>query len=326
VNNRRKLVIALSAGALAVPFDSFGQPQAGMAHRIGFLGSETAENSKDLLNALREGLRDVGLVEGKNLLLESRWGDGDYKRLPAMALELAKLPVEVLVVHGPYSTGAAHEAGVKIPIVIATAGNDPLAKGWAKSLARPGGNITGSISLSSSLYAKQLELLKETLPRIRRIGFLGSSSDAESTASVQSAASLLQLGVIRVSVSRNEDIVGAISSLVKQNVEAILVRNNPFLLANARTVLAHIAKSRLPAVGGPTMPEAGALLGYGANRLALYRRAGYFVDKILKGSNAGDIPMEQPTLFDLIINLQTAKTLGIKIPQSILVQATKVIE
>ena len=324
---RRRLVIALGAGAFAAPLASFAQEPAKIA-RIGFLGAGSASVTASWVEALRTGLRDLGYIEGKNIVIEYRWADGKYERLADLAGELVRLKVDVLVTHGTSGTRAAKQATTTIPIVMAISG-DAVGTGLVASLARPGGNITGSTAISPELMGKLIELLKETFPRMKRVAVLLNPNNAVSAPilkTMEIAARSLKLELQRFEVRSTDKIESAFSAMVNKKAEAVVIHQDPMLVDNIKTIADLASKERLPSIGFIEFCEAGGLMAYSVNRVEMFRRAGYFVDRILKGTRPADLPVEQPTKFELVINLKTAKTLGIKFPNSIMVQATKVIE
>ena len=327
MNTRRKLLVALGASVLAAPLRPLAQQQ-GKVWRIGFLGTATAAGYVKETDAIRAGLRDLGYVEGKNIAIEFRWAENDYERLKAMAAELVALKVDVIITHALVGTRTALEASKTIPIVVAD-GPDPVAAGLVASLARPGGTITGSTSFQAEIAAKRLELLKDLVPRIKHVSFLFNSlnpSNATYLREMEVVAKPMKLELHQFAVRTIEELPGAFAAMAKKRVEAAVIGEDPLLNANVGVVAALAASNRLPTIGITSFADAGGLLGYGANRQVVYGRAANFVDKILKGAKPGDIPYERATRFDLIINLKTAKTLGIKIPQQFLQRADKVIE
>ena len=325
---RRRLVIALGAGALAAPLASFAQQQPAKVARIGFLGAGYAIGQMAPVEALRASLRDLGYVEGKNIFIEYRWADGKYDRLPDLAAELVRLKVDVLVTYGTPGTRAAKQATTTIPIVMATSG-DAVAVGLVASLARPDGNVTGLTFFDPELSAKRLELLKEAMPRLTRVAVLLNPDNPAKGPSLQAmgiTAKSLKVGLQQFDVRGPNEFERAFSAMAKGRVNAVWIHQDPMLYANIKVIANLAAKQRLPSIGFPEFAEAGGLIGYGVNFLELYRRAAVFVDKILKGAKPGDLPVERPTKFELVINLKTAKALGIKIPQTLLQRADKVIE
>ncbi len=326
-STRRALLIALGAGAITAPFSSFAQP-ATKVYRIGILSSEHAAGYATRLEALRAGLRDLGYVEGRNITFEFRWADGKYERLPELAAELVRLKPDVLVTFANQAAQAAKRASTTIPIVIPSTG-DAVDTGLITSLARPGGNITGSTHFGRELIAKRLELLKEAAPRIARVACLVNPTEKSSEPTLRAlevAAKSLKLEVQSFAISKHNEFESAFATMAKRRVDAIVLNEQPIFIVNAKTIMNLAAKQRLPSSGFTEIADAGGLIGYGVNFPDLYRRAAYFVDRILKGANPGDLPVEQPSRFDFAVNLKTARALGIKVPNSILVRATKVIE
>jgi len=324
---RRRVVIGLGATAFA-PLASFAQQQVSKVYRIGFLGAGSASGWAPQVDALREGLRDLGYVEGRNIVIEYRWAEGRYERLPELAAELVRLKVDVLVTYGTPGIRAAKQATTTIPIVMATSG-DAVATGLVASLARPGGNITGSTFFDPELSAKRLELLKAAMPQTTRVAILLNPANPQTGVSLQSmegTSKSLKLVLQRFDVQSPNEFEAAFSAMAKNNVDAVWIQQDPVFVENAKAVASLAEKQRLPAIGFAGFAEAGGLIEYGVNFPKLFRRSAHFVDKILKGAKPQNIPVERPTGFDLAINLKTAKALGIKIPNSILQQATKVIE
>ena len=325
--NRRRLLIALGAGALAAPLAAFAQ-QKGKIRRIGFLGAISASGYASQMEGFRSGLRDFGYVEGKNLVVEYRWAEGKYERLPELAAELIRSKVEVIVTHGTPGTRAAKQATTTIPIVMATVA-DPVATGIVASFARPGGNITGSTFSSPELNAKRLDLLKEVMPQITQAAIILNPNNPMIATHIKETgivAKALKVGLQRFEVRGPDEFEATISSVAKARINAVVVSEDPVIIANVARIAVLATKQRLAAAGNREFAEAGGLIGYGVNFPAIFRRAAYFVDRILKGARPGDIPVEQATRFELIVNQKTARTLGIKIPQSILVRADRVIE
>ena len=321
---RRQTLIALG-GALA-PLITFAQQQ-GKVWRVGYLGPGKAAVASNV-EALRTGLRELGYVDGKNLLIEYRWAEGKAERLPGLAAELVRLNVDLIVTSGGVGATAAGLATRRIPIVVAVSG-DLVALGLAASLAKPGGNVTGQIYFAEALQAKWLELLKETLPGLTRVAVLrppAISATKLATDTITATAKHLKLDIPFFTVQEVTDFEGAFASMVKQRAGAVLVSDNALLNFNVKTSADIVLRHRLPSSGILAFAEAGGMLGYGVNFAEMFRRAAALVDKIFRGTKPGDIPIEQATKFELIVNMKTAKTLGIKVPQSILVQATTVIE
>jgi putative ABC transport system substrate-binding protein len=324
---RRRLLILLGAGALAAPLASLAQQQ-GKVWRIGFLGAASVSSWASRIEALRAGLRDLGHVEGRNFVIDFRWADGKYDRLPDLAAELVRLKVDVLVTHGTPGSRAAKQATTAIPIVMVLVG-DPVATGLVASLARPGGNITGSTFFNRELAAKRVELVKECFPRIRRIALLVNLDNPTSGLSGQGmelTARSLNVELQQFGVRGPKDLESIFAAMARDRIEAVAVEEEGMLNSNLRPIADLAIKQRLLSTGPTLFAGVGGLMGYGINNPELYRRAAYFVDKILKGAKPGDLPIERPTRFELVVNMKTAKTLGLTIPQPFFMRADKVIE
>ena len=322
---RRNFAAALGASLLAAPLGVRGQDKV---WRIGFLGTASASGYVKEIDAIRAELRKLGYVEGRNIHIELRWAESEPARLKEMAAELVALKVDAIITHSTRGIRAAADATKSVPIIIADA-PDPVELGFVASLARPGGNITGSTAFQIELAAKRLELLKEVIPRMKRVSVLisvlndriGIVIDA-----MQAAAKSMQIELVQFPVKSSADFPDAFSSMAKKRIEAAVISEDPILNANVGIIAALAAAHRLPAIGLTTFAEAGGLLGYGANRPLLYARSAVFVDKILKGARPGDLPIERATKFDLIVNSKTASALQIKMPLLLLQRADKVIE
>jgi putative ABC transport system substrate-binding protein len=326
VNNRRKLFIALGASALATPFGTLGQQQ-GKIWRVGFLTGRKGRPDPTY-DTVVQALRELGYVEGKNLLMEYRAVGDMPERTASIVAELVQLNVDVIVSPSFVPILAAKQATKTIPIVVVING-DPVAAGFADSLAHPGGNITGVTRLTRELSGKRLALLKEIAPGVARVGILSHANDVgDLTKDYESGARALKLQLHALVVrDSNPDLEGAFESAAKQRLQALVLARSPILLTHARRIGELALKYRLPSMcEGGEYTDAGGLMSYSTNDTESFKRAAYYVDNIFKGAKPGDLPFEQPTRFELIVNLQTAKGLGIKIPNSILVQATKVIE
>jgi putative tryptophan/tyrosine transport system substrate-binding protein len=297
--------------------------------RIGILGGTSRSTNPARIEAFRQGLRELGYVEGKNIVIEWRYAEGKPDRLPALAAELVHLKIDVIVTAGPPPTRAAKQATSTIPIVMAL-DDDPVGSGFAASLARPGGNITGLATLDPELSGKQLELLREIAPKLSRVGVLGDVTrpgTPQALREINVAAGAFGAQVQYLEVRGPKDIETAFRAASKERAEAVLVLANPVLISQRRLVIDFAIKSRLPAIyPRPEYVEDGGLVFYGASITDLYRRAATYVDKILKGANPADLPIEQPKKFELIINLKTAKQIGLTIPPNVLARADKVIK
>ncbi|MBI2554481.1 MAG: ABC transporter substrate-binding protein [Candidatus Rokubacteria bacterium] len=320
------LIVTLALGILAAPLAARAQ-QAGRVPRIGFL---TTGASPVPWEAFRQGLRDLGYVEGQNIVIERRSAAGKVERLPDLAVDLVGLKVDVIVAPDPPAAGAAKNATKTIPVVVRTS-DDPVAMGLVASLARPGGNITGLTSLWGELSGKRLELLKEVVPRISRVAVLWNPAHPGAILALRetevAARSLgLQLQSLEVR-GPNPDFEGAFGAAARERAGALITLRNPLIVRHRTRIVNLAAKSRLPAMYDEReFVEAGGLTSYGANLSDLNRRAAVYVDKILKGAKPADLPVEQPTKFELVINRKTAKALGLTIPQSILIRADEVIQ
>ncbi|KRT72308.1 MAG: hypothetical protein XU13_C0026G0005 [Candidatus Rokubacteria bacterium CSP1-6] len=327
---RIRLLLALVLGIVVAPLVADAQP-AGKVPRIGLLGvSPESPTGRAVLDAFRQGLRDLGYVEGRSVVIEYRWAE-EVDRLPALAAELVRLNVDVLVA-GAGSAGslAAKQATATIPIVFVYTG-DPVGLGLVGSLARPGGNITGLSAQGIEFAGKLLELLKQAVPHARRVAVLGDPGHPAYPSvwrELGLAARTLRLALQAADVRKREELESAFSAMTRAPVPGgILVLSEPLTFRNSARIANLAAKSRLPAVFGfPEGAAAGGLMGYGPNVRDTYRRAATYVDKILKGARPADLPVEQPTKFDLVINLKTAKALGLKIPPSVMIRADQVIE
>jgi putative tryptophan/tyrosine transport system substrate-binding protein len=297
--------------------------------RIGYLSGNSPSSESARTDAFWQGLRGLGYAEGKNIVTEFRYAEGKLDRLPALAAELVRLKVDVIVTGGTGSTRSANEATNTIPIVM-TQDPDPVGNGFVVSLARPGGNITGLSTLSPELSGKRLELLKEIIPKLLRVAVLGTStnpSNAQSLRETELAAGALAVKVQYLDVRAPKDIETAFRAASKERADAVLLLGGP-VLASQRAQFADLAvKSRLPATYWRSdIVEAGGLMSYAVSFTDLDRRAAIYVDKILKGAKPGDLPVEQPKKFEFVINLKAAKQIGLTIPPNVLVRADRVIK
>jgi putative ABC transport system substrate-binding protein len=320
--------MALAAVAFGAPLAAFAQ-QKGKVWRIGFLGATSASGLAGRVEALRAGLRDLGYVEGKNIVIEYRWAEDKYDRLPELAADLVHLKVDVIVTHGNSGIIAAKNATSTLPIVMA-ASPDPVAMGLVASLARPGGNVTGMSGIAPETIAKRLELLVDAFPRTKQVAVLFHPDNPGYirlvVPAMEVAAKSLKLELQQFAVRGPGDLDNAFAAMAKIRVDAVVTTDDPVLVANFGAIAKLAAKMRLPSIGLPEFAEAGGLMAYGADRLELFRRAAYFVDRILKGAKPADLPVEQATRFETVVNLKTAKALGITIPQSFLLRTDRVIE
>jgi len=330
--NRRAFISGVTLSLLAAPFAAEAQQPAKVT-RIGFLATTNLATNPHLQEAFLQGLRDLGYVEGRNVVIEYRDAEGKLERLPALAAELVALKVDVIVAPGTPQALAAKQATRTVPIVFAVAG-DPVGSGLVTSLARPGGNVTGLSSVTSDLVGKCLEQLTQVVPGVSRVAVLwqpggfGERAEKDMQKAAEVAGRTLGVRLQFVEARRPADIDRAFSEMTRARAGALTVLGGgTMLFAERRRLVDLAAKNRLPAVyPWKDFVDAGGLLSYGANFPDLYRRAATYVDKILKGAQPGDLPIEQPTKFDLVINLKTAKALGLTIPPSLLQRADQVIE
>ena len=329
MNTRRKLLIALGAGVLGAPFPAASQPSA-KVWRIGYLGDgSAATRAAESLDPFREALAGLGYVEGRNVVTEIRWTETNAERRAALAEELVRLRPDVIVTHGVLAARAVKAATTTIPIVVAVAA-DFLGSGLVPSLARPGGNLTGMTDQVVELSGKEVQLFKETLPGMRRLALMWedkSPTAVPAAEAMQAAAQVMGMRVLPFPVTNADTIEQAIEAAARRRADAMIAMHSP-LTVGLRAKIAQIAlKKRLPLMSAPAQfPDAGALMSYGPDLTKYFRNAAVLVDKILKGTRPADIPVEQPTRFELVINMKTAKALGIKIPQSILLRADRMIE
>ena len=323
---RRREFIALFSGAAAWPLAARAQ-QSGKVHRIGFLGSADPVGYADKMKALRLGLRDYGYVEGKNISVEERWAEGKYDRLPALAAELVRLNVGLIITHGTPAALAAKQATTIVPIVMAIVGN-PVQTGIVTSLARPGGNITGSSFFDAELTAKRLEIMKELVPSLARAAVLVNPDNrtTEPTLRVVGETARALNVELRVLHVRNLDELDAALERARTQIEALVVHDDAHFIADARRIGELARSRRVPSIGFSEYAEAGGLVAYGVDVPHLWRHSMLFVDKILNGAKPADLPIQQAILFEFVINLKTAKTLGVAIPPTLLARATTVIE
>jgi putative tryptophan/tyrosine transport system substrate-binding protein len=320
----RKSLLVFIVIVFVVAVGPIGHAQQVKVFRIGFLGSFASP----LTESFQQGLRDLGYVESRNIKIEYRWAAGKVDHLPKLATELAGLNLDVIVSAGTQATQAAKKATAVIPIVIAIS-SDPVGTGLVDSLARPGGNVTGLSHLNVEVGGKRLELLKEAFPRISEAGVLWNSqhpAKLREWKEVESAARLLGVTLRSFELRSVGDFERAFSAISRDRVEALLAFEDPLTLAHRQRIVEFAAKRQLPAMYEPKeFAEAGGLMAYGPSFADLYRRAATYVDKILKGAKPSDLPIEQPKKFEFVINLKTAKQIGLTIPPNVLARADKVI-
>ena len=323
------LTILVAVAVLVVPLA--GEAQQAASPRIGWLGTSSLSDPRvpPNIQAFRQGLRELGYVEGQNIAIEFRWAEGKYDRLPGLAAELVRLKVSIIVATSSNAIQVAKQATDTIPIVMASVG-DPVAVGFVASLARPGGNITGISNMEPDLVGKQLELLKEILPKVSRVALLwnpANPGDAALLRQAQDAARALGIRLQPLGVRDLGEIDSAFAATSTERAGAVIVLADTVLVDHRTRIADHALRRRLPTVFGVSQfAEAGGLLAYGPSLADGFRRAALYVDKILKGAKPADLPIAQPTKVELVINLETAKALGLAIPQTLLLRADRVIQ
>jgi putative ABC transport system substrate-binding protein len=328
--SRQTLIIAVLISTAGTPHPLFAAQQAPKIAKIGWLNPTTPAATAHFLEAFRKGLGDLGHVEGKTFVLEARYGEGRAERFPELARELVSLKVDVIVVAGDQGTAAVKQQTRTIPVVMAVS-SDPLGTGFVASLARPGGNVTGLSMISPELSGKRLELLKESVPGLSRVAFLwnpdvrGAVLDYNQA---EAAARSLRLQLQSVEAARADDLDRAFSAITEHRAQAFIVPGpNPVTFANRGRIVSFAQRNRLPSMYAVReWVDAGGLMSYGPSTRDLFRRAATYVDKILKGTKPADLPVEQPMRFELVLNMKTAKALGITFPPTILVRADQVIQ
>ncbi len=321
-------VAAFIVNVLIAPSASQAQPR-GHVPRVGYLGTSSASLEPELVKAFREGLRDLGYVEGQNIVIEYRWAEGSYQRFPALVADLVKLKVDVILTAGTPAALAAKRATQTIPIVMAVTG-DAVATGLVSSLARPGGNLTGLTTMVPDLEGKRLEILAEALPKLTTVAVLLNTSNpltAIQWEQTKTGAKALGIQLQPIELQGPEDFKDAFARVARQRPDAITMVADRFQLAHRVQILDFVAKTRLPAMYPyRDFVVAGGLMSYGPSYEDLFRRSATYVDKILRGARPSDLPIEQPTKFEFLINSKTARTLGVPIPPSLLLRADHVFE
>ena len=331
MSKTRRRQFLIEAGALlATPLPGFAQQPAATIPRIGVLGVATPAAWATRVDALQAGFRDLGYIDGKNIVIEYRFAQGQYDRLPELAAELVRLNVNVIVTHSSLGAVAAKKATAANPIpVVMTNVGDAVGFGLVASLARPSGNITGDTFFTSEIAAKRLELLKDAFPSVRRVAILANPDTLVTAPAIQAmevAAKALKLVLQRFDVRDPAALDGAFSSMARDNLDGLTVIEDVKLISSFRKIAEVAIKLRLPSIGFVDYADAGGLFGYGADFLALYRRVAVFVDKILKGTKPADIPVERATKFEFVVNMKTAKALGLTIAPVIRLRAERIIE
>jgi len=326
--SKKVICLALGALLLALSFPADAQ-QPGKVPRVGFLGNSTAALEANLIGPFREGLRDLGYVEGKNIVIEWRWAEGKYERFPPLIAELIASKVDLIVTAGTPASLAVKKTAASIPLVMIAVG-DPVGTGLIASLAHPGGNVTGLTSIAADLEGKRLELLREVIPKLSHVAVLwnpASPFQVVSEKEVQAAAQGMRMKVLSLGVKDQAQLDDAFARIRKERPGALNVLADRLFLHNRVRIMEFAVQNRLPGVHAYVeLVEAGGLMSYGPSYAGMHRRAAYFVDRILKGTKPADLPVEQPSKFELIINLKGAKQIGVTIPQSVLYRADKVIK
>jgi putative ABC transport system substrate-binding protein len=324
---RRAVLATVTGGLLAVPLRARAQ-RAGRVYRVGFLW-DSPTVWPHALEGFRRGLRELGWVEGKNLAIEYRWAEGRFERLNGLAEELVRLKVDVIVAPTSIYAGAAKRATTTIPIVFASHA-DPIGSGHVASLARPGGNLTGVTIIMSETAAKSLELLKEAVPGLSRAAVIwdpATPSHGPALNAVEAMGRALGLPLQVLAVRNVSEFDAAFTAIARERSGGVLVLSTPLYMGGAKRLAELAVKHRLPTIFGPREhAEAGGLLSYGPDRTELYLRAAVYVDKILRGARPADLPVEQATKLELVVNLKTAKAIGLTIPHTVLVGAAQIIE
>jgi len=326
--NKKICLLALCAMLFALCLRAEAQ-QPTKLHRIGYLLGASSSFYTARIDAFQQGLNELGYTEGKNIVIEYRYADGKADRLPALAVELVRLKLDVIVATTTPSVLAAKKASATIPIVFVSVA-DPVASGLVASLARPGGNITGLTILAPELSGKRLELLKEAVPKATRVAFLWNSANPAQGLlwkESQAAAQELRLQLQSLEVRSSNDFENTFEAALRERAQALITAPEPLINTHLKRIVEFAAKNRLPAMyAGPEVVDAGVLMSYAPDYTHQYRRAATYVDKILKGAKPADLPVEQPTKFEFVINLKTAKQIGVTIPPSVLGRADRVIK
>ena len=328
---KRRDFLCLFGGAAAMPLAGSisARAQPARTHRIGFLGNSTAALEANLIGPFREQLRALGYQEGRNIQIEFRWAEGNYQRFPALIAELLAAKVELIVTAGTPATLAVKRATTTVPLVMIAVG-DPVGTGIVPSLARPGGNITGLSSIAPDLEGKRLELLRELVPSLSHVAVFWNPANAFHAGSMKqahTAAEKLRIKLLPVPVKKTEDLDGAFNKILSERPEALLILADRVFLHDREPMMDFATKNRLPSVNAyHELVEAGGLMSFGPSYEDMHRRAANYVDKILKGTKPGDLPVELPSKFNLIVNVKAAKAIGLKIPESFLLRADQVIE
>jgi putative ABC transport system substrate-binding protein len=325
----RRIVVCLTLTVFLLTVSFAQAQQTKKIPRIGFLGNSTAALEANLIGPFREGLRDLGYIEGQSIHIEWRWAEGKYERFPALIAELIAANVDIIVTAGTPATFAVRKATTTIPLVMIAVG-DPVGTGIIASLAHPGGNITGLTSISPELDGKRLELLREVVPKISHVAVLWNPTSPLQVVAekeTQSAAHAMGMKVLSLGVQAQEQLDNAFATIRRERPGALLVLADRLFLHNRARIMDFAVQNRLPGVHAYVeLVEAGGLMSYGPSYAGMHRRAAWYVDKVLKGAKPADLPVEAPAKFELVINLKAAKQIGVTIPPSVLARADKIIK
>jgi putative tryptophan/tyrosine transport system substrate-binding protein len=322
-----KLLGGAAASSVAWPLAARAQP-VGKVPQIGFLGMASPPTFATRLEGIRQGLRDYGYIEGTTIIIRYRWAEGRYERLPELAAELVRSNVDLIITHATPGSLAAKRATTTIPIVIALIG-DSVASGIVASVARPGGNITGQSFFNAELRAKRIELLKEVMPRLTRVAVILNADNPAAELEFQSmetTARSLNVNLQPFRLRATNELVGAFETMEQTQVEAVETGEDPISTGNMGAIAALAARGRILSIGPEDVARVGGVIGYGVDFFATYRRAAFFVDKILKGAKPSDLPIERAARFQFVLNLKTAKAFGLEVPTATLLRADEVIE
>ncbi len=324
------VALALAVLALGAAPPAAEAQKAGKVHQIGYLGNSSPSMEPGLLEGFRQGLREHGYVDGQNIVIHYRWAEGRIDLFPGLAVELVRLKMDVIVTSGTPATLAAKQATMTIPIVMAASG-DAVGAGLVQSLARPGGNVTGMSTLYPEMEGKRLQILRELVPRASRVAVLmnpGNPFTAVAWKETRAAGEAARITLLPAEVRTVDQFEAAFAAIAKAKPDAlIVVADRPFLFSNRARIVGFAAQQRLPSIYPfREFVDEGGLAAFGANYVEMFRRAAIYVDKILKGAKPADLPLEQPTKVELIINLKTAKMLGLKVPQPLLLRADELIQ
>jgi putative tryptophan/tyrosine transport system substrate-binding protein len=324
---RRRDLLALAAGTVALrPLAGVAQPAIPV---IGFLGNSTEALESKLVGAFRDGLRDLGYVEGRNIRIEYRWAEGRYERLAPLIAELIAAKVAIIVTAGTPASLAVKKATTEIPLVMVAVG-DPVGTGLVASIAHPGGSATGLTSITPELEGKRLELIKDMVPAVSRLAVLWNPANAYQLGDkkqVEAAAAVLHVPVLPLAVRTTEELNAAFAAILAERADAALVLADRFFLHNRQRIAAFLAEHRLPSMNAyRELVEAGGLMSFGPSYAVMHRQAARYVDKILRGAKPQDLPVEQPAKFEFVVNLKSAAALGLTVPPRILLRADEVIE